>query len=255
MYIACCENCRYLDLLQNEAAKCPRCKGKMVSLDVDSAVWNAMSKEDKEAVLDEKVPRPQDVRELFREWLALKTGLEEAAPEEEAAFEEGEVSEEITPEEDTSEESDSVSYETEFEEVVAEEPAPEEAANVETEQEEPASEQKGPEEKDVEPAVEYPRIIEYVYVCYKCNSIAGHDGENEGYYCPECGSAMVETGFDTIEWANLSKEEKRNVMEGAKIRHMLTAIKEASYEDGESEKTQSIINVVGNNPYLNPERK
>ena len=187
MYIASCENCRYLDLMQNEAAKCPRCKGKMVSLDVDSAKWNSMSIEDKEALLDEKVPRQQDVKELFEEWFALKTDKEE----------------------DTAEENETV----------------------------------------IIPAQEMPVISEYVYVCYKCNSIAGHDGKNGKYYCPDCGSDMVETGLNTLEWASLSKEEKRNATEEAKIRHMVTAIKEASYEESETEKTQNIINVVGNSKY------
>ena len=214
MHIGSCENCRYLDLMVNPANGCPRCGGRMVSLDVDSAVWNAMSAKEKEAVLDEKVPKQQDAEELFREWFALKPGGEETA--EEAAKEE-------------------VSEETAIEETVAEEVPKDEP----------------PEAAGYVSAAE-PVIREFVYVCYKCSSIAGHDGENDRYYCPECGSAMVETGLNTIEWANLSKEEKRNVMEEAKIRHMVTAIKEASYEDSENEKTQSIINVVGNNPYLNP---
>ena len=193
MYIASCENCRYLDLMQNEDAKCPRCKGKMVSLDVDSAKWNSMSIDDKEALLDEKVPRQQDVKELFEEWFALKTDKEEGTSEPEAT-----------------------EPETETETV---------------------------------PAQEMPVVSEYVYVCYKCNSIAGHDGASDRYYCPDCGSDMVETGLNTLEWASLSKEEKRNATEEAKIRHMVTAIKEASYEESESEKTQNIINVVGNSKY------
>ena len=200
MYIACCENCRYLDLMLNEAAKCPRCKGKMVSLDVDSAKWNSMSIEDKEALLDEKVPRQQDVKELFEEWFALKTDKEEdtAVPD---------IAEPGTAEDDKE------------------------------------------KETVIVPAQEMPVVNEYVYVCYKCNSIAGHDGKNDRYYCPDCGSDMVETGLNTLEWASLSKEEKRNATEEAKIRHMVTAIKEASYEESETEKTQNIINVVGNSKY------
>ena len=243
MHIVSCENCRYLDLMENMTGGCPRCRGRMVSLDVDSAAWNAMSMEEREAILDEKVPRQQDAQELFREWLALKPGHEEVAEEETVPDETD--TEEVDPAETVT-----ASEEDTLEEAVIEEPAPEEPAREDT-----VLEQKAAEDNSSVPEAEYPRISEYVYVCYKCNSIAGHDGENEGYYCPECGSAMVDTGLDTIEWANLSKEEKRNVMEEAKIRHMVTAIKEASYEDSESEKTQSIIKVVGNNPYLNPERK
>ena len=216
MHIGSCENCRYLDLMVNPANGCPRCGGRMVSLDVDSAVWNTMSVKEKEAVLDEKVPKQQDAEELFREWFALKPGGEDTVAEEEDA-----------------------------KEAVVEETVAKEAPQEDLPKDDP------PETAGYVPAAE-PAITEYVYVCYKCSSIAGHDRENDRYYCPECGSDMVETGLSTIEWSNLSKEEKRNVMEEAKIRHMVTAIKEASYEDSENEKTQSIIKVVGNNPYLNP---
>ncbi len=231
MHIGSCENCRYLDLMVNPANGCPRCGGRMVSLDVDSAVWNTMSVKEKEAVLDEKVPKQQDAEELFREWFALKPGGEDTVAEEEDAKEE--AAKETAVEE------------TAVEEAVVEETVAKEAPQEDLPKDDP------PETAGYVPAAE-PAITEYVYVCYKCSSIAGHDRENDRYYCPECGSDMVETGLSTIEWANLSKEEKRNVMEEAKIRHMVTAIKEASYEDSENEKTQSIINVVGNNPYLNP---
>ena len=77
----------------------------------------------------------------------------------------------------------------------------------------------------------------YVYVCYRCNSIAGRDG-----ICPECGSDMIQVGYTAREWSFLSKQEKRQAAEDAKIRHMVSAIMEAPIDDSES--VQSIINVV-----------
>ncbi len=78
-----------------------------------------------------------------------------------------------------------------------------------------------------------------VYVCYRCNSIAGVEG-----ICPECGSDMINTGYTARQWAFLSKEEKRQAAEDAKIRHMVSAIQEATFEDPDDVSTQSIINVV-----------
>ncbi len=103
-----------------------------------------------------------------------------------------------------------------------------------------------PEEEEPQPEEQIPEDNEYVYVCYKCNTIAGHDGEQEEYFCPECGSDMVEVGRSTREWSNLTKEEKRKLTEEAKIAHMVLAIKEASKEENEGVSTPNIINVVKN---------
>ncbi len=99
-----------------------------------------------------------------------------------------------------------------------------------------------PEEPEDEPVEEH----DFVYVCYKCNTVAAHDGQQEGYYCPECGSDMVAVGYTTDKWADLTKEEKRRIAEDAKISHMVSAIKEASYEENEGVSTPKIINVVKN---------
>jgi len=107
---------------------------------------------------------------------------------------------------------------------------------------ETASSPEGKPETEAEPEEAY----EQVYSCYKCNSIASHDGAKDRYYCPECGSDMIIVGFTTKEWADLCKEEKRNAIEEAKIRHMVSQIKKVSYDDSESVTTQSIINVVDN---------
>lgn len=85
---------------------------------------------------------------------------------------------------------------------------------------------------------------EYVFICYKCNTVTAHSDENAGYYCPECGSDMVPSGYDTVDWAYLSKEEKRKVTEDSKIRYMVGQIKKTSYDD--SETVSRVIKVVKN---------
>ncbi len=101
-------------------------------------------------------------------------------------------------------------------------------------------------EEDPEEAAAKSVNTEFVYVCYKCNTISGHDGQQETYYCPECGCDMVAVGCSTDEWAEKTKEEKRKLTEEAKIAHMVSAIKEASFDENEKVSTPNIINVVKN---------
>ncbi len=177
MHIACCENCRYLDLFEVIGAKCPRCGDRMVSLGIESSHWNIMSEEARKTVIAERFPRAEDNKNIDELFAQPIPGREETRKTEEAK------------------------------------------------QEEPK---------------------EFVYVCYKCNTISGHDGQQDGYYCPECGSDMVEVGCSTDEWANKTKEEKRRLTEEAKIAHMVNAIKEASFDESEGVSTPNIINVVKN---------
>lgn len=102
-----------------------------------------------------------------------------------------------------------------------------------------AQEEQQPDEKG------YSAPDEKVYVCYKCNAIAGHNDEHDRYYCYECGSDMIDIGMTTREWAQLSKEEKREAIEGAKIRHMVTDIKKVSFDDDDGGALPNVINVVG----------
>ncbi len=178
MHIACCENCRYLDLYESLSGKCPRCGDRMVSLGIESSHWNSMSEEARKTVIAERFPRAEDnenIDELFAEPIKGR----EIVPEAEEAAKQAEES-------------------------------------------------------------------EFVYVCYKCNTVAVHNGQQDAYFCPECGSDMVSVGFSTVEWADKTKEEKRKLTEEAKIAHMVSAIKEASLDENERVSTPNIINVVKN---------
>lgn len=194
MHIGCCENCKYLDLIEGETGECPRCGGQLESLGIPSDEWNRMGASARKSVIDAKFPPPE--------------------PEPE-------------PERTVEEQADFVAelFKTPVE-VKEEEP------------EIPAYRQP--------PVIPEPEEKEYVYVCYKCTTIAAHDDERGTYYCPDCGSDMIPTGITTFRWSDLSKEEKRRAAEDAKIAHMVTAIKDSTFDDSEGEVTQSIINVVAN---------
>ncbi len=50
MFIGCCKNCKYLDLVnENTENECPRCSGIMMSLGVTSEEWNRLNENDKQS--------------------------------------------------------------------------------------------------------------------------------------------------------------------------------------------------------------
>lgn len=165
MHVGCCENCKYLDLMDSVPKKCPRCGADFVSLGIESAQWNSMSDEEREETLAKRFPKPDPA--LWSE---------------------------LWPDPD-------------------------------------------PEAEAVE---QHPK--EYVFICYKCNTVTAHADEDAGYFCPECGSNMVPSGYDTVEWAYLSKEEKRRVTEESKIHYMVGQIKKVSYDDDDT--VSRVIKVV-----------
>ncbi len=84
-----------------------------------------------------------------------------------------------------------------------------------------------PEEK---PLQYNKNLNEYVYACFNCDSIASHESEDSKYYCPDCGSDMMWTGFTVYEWGKLSIRAKRNAMENAKIRYIESKIKKTDFK-------------------------
>lgn len=229
MNIGCCEKCRYLDLIETTGGKCPRCLGSMVSLNIDTVKWNRLSIIDKEETINRVVPRIP-VSEVFMELVR-----DEEPKEQPVVFPKPKIRQVSTRE-------DILKQDTVPIPVIGHIPGPgeedEPKANIKPE---PEAEQKPQPDLVQGPDVKF----DMVYACYKCNSIAGHDGVLDRYYCSECGSAMVDIGITTREWADLSKEDKRRVTEEARIRHMVTAIKKASYDESDEEHMQNIINVVG----------
>lgn len=264
MHIGCCKNCRYLDLIENVDSECPRCGANMVSLNVGTRAWNRMSVSDKEDLINRVVPRIP-VSEVF---MQLVNGTEPEpeqkakpmqapVPDPEPIFR---VSADITAEPETEPE---WNEEPELEEPKLQTPTQQvKDTPIPEQREEEVSEPEPAQESVMEPVVEAAPVpiakmvsqpvrssdikFDMVYVCYKCNSVAAHDGVQDQYYCSDCGSDMVDIGLTTREWADLSKEEKRQVAEEAKIRHMVNAIKNSSFDEGENVSTPNIINVVQN---------
>ncbi len=227
MHVGYCENCKYIDLMENVGAVCPRCRTDLSSVGIDSSEWNALNPFEKDALIKDRFP---SFNELF--------GIEEKEPEDEPE----EAVEEAVEETEAKEPED---------EPVEEEPVTESMLSEEPAEEIPEEKAPEPVEERVEqtnPAPDYDDgfATEYVYVCYKCNSVAGHDGSQDKYFCADCGSDMVSTGYTVRGWADLSKDTKRKVTEDAKIMHMVSEIKRDDYGDSGAVHTPSIIKVVKN---------
>ncbi len=271
MHIGFCENCRYIDLIENMAYGCPRCGNSLTPMGISSNEWNEMSEEERDEKIREKFPTHEDL------WGPRVSAAPEPEESDQTNEEEGIrdaeepwVIEEVVKktEDETSDTWDVEEAVEEAEEDIADVPeielAPipeqlaesikQEAAEPEPEPEpepvqavlsvqQPESEAGSESETETEPLSD---DEEYVYVCYKCNSIAGHDRSHDRYYCTDCGSDMVNVGYTVRQWADLSKEEKRKVSENAKIVHMVREIKRDNYEESEADHTPSIIKVVKN---------
>ncbi|MBR1450823.1 MAG: hypothetical protein IJ591_03810 [Lachnospiraceae bacterium] len=226
MYIGCCENCKYVDLVENVTGVCPRCGGIIESCGIESSAWNAMGDDERAKIIAGKFSEDDEITDVIDD---SKTDA-------------------ITKEENTEQGITRDIQKTEPEET--EVPDVPEAEEPEAESEEETAEDETESGEDLEDdeyddeEYESDDDIEKVYVCYKCSSVATHSGRQDTYYCKECGSDMVDVGYSTDKWAMLTKEEKRNVTEDAKIKHMVLKIKNTTYDDEENVTTQNIINVV-----------
>lgn len=239
MYIGCCENCKYVDLVENVTGVCPRCGGIIESCGIESSAWNAMGDDERAKIIAGKFSESDEITGVIDD---NKT---------DAIADEADTEREITCDiQKTETEETEITETPEAEETETES---EEGTSVETEEatehkeatesgEDPEDDTKDDEYNDEE--YESDDDIEKVYVCYKCSSVATHSGRQDTYYCKECGSDMVDVGYTADKWAMLTKEEKRNVTEDAKIKHMVLKIKNTTYDDEENVTTQNIINVV-----------
>ena len=225
MYIGCCENCKYVDLVENVTGVCPRCGGIIESCGIESSAWNAMGDDERAKIIAGKFSESNEITDVIN----------------------GSKTDTITKEENTEQEI-TCDIQTEPEETVTsdapeiEEPEAESEDEITEDETESGEDLEDDEYNDEE--YESDDDIEKVYVCYKCSSVATHSGRQDTYYCKECGSDMVDVGYTADKWAMLTKEEKRNVTEDAKIKHMVLKIKNTTYDDEENVTTQNIINVV-----------
>ena len=214
MHVGCCENCRYIDLVENWPGGCPRCGGQMVSLCVDTDHWNRMNPEGRKSlimnILTEPKLRPTSTPEF------------ELDPDKKE-----EVINELVQKADTRDVQVRQAKEALHEARLAE-----------------ASVEKAKKIIENETINEQKSTHEYVFVCSRCNSIMPHLRDGEKLYCEDCGSEMLDSGYRTTAWVNLSKEEKRDITSEAQLQHIIRAIKQVSNDDNDDEHIQSIVNVV-----------
>ena len=303
MHVGCCENCRYLDLVENLPNGCPRCGRRMVSLGVDSVVWNSMHPEARKAVIirvltepelrpgsesevtsqsirgnnsednltehapkvepeteseseSQKQARPLTGQERLSQLKAerkrqakLKAEQERLAELERARQEEEQRRlEKLKAEQERQEKlrAEAIKQaEIRGEQIRLAELAIEEARRTEQlVEEEQQAHIRAEKKRLAEEKAEKERAAGYVFVCCKCDTITSHDRSSYIYYCTECGSIMVDTGYKTSDWAAMSKDEKRQISEGVKLRYMVNEIEKASGHDKDAENMQSIIDVV-----------
>lgn len=256
MHVGLCLNCRYIDLMENvgtapnAGAVCPRCGIEMSSLGVRTDEWNALSAKGKDKLIREKFPTHEELFGTQQDDTDEAVEEVETAETVEPVRESPETAE--FPDDSAEEVSEGISEESPKEQEQADEPEDSgETVNIKELFGEAATagldvfgEDGGVEEASAEESEPDEYDLNRVYVCYKCNSVASHDGAQERYYCYECGSGMVGTGYTIRQWSDLSKEEKRKVTEDAKLMHMLSEIKRDDYGDGGPDHTPSIINVV-----------
>ncbi len=231
MYIGCCENCKYVDLVENVTGVCPRCGGIIESCGIESSAWNAMGDDERAKIIAGRFSESNEITGVIDDG---KT---------DAITKEADSEREITCDIQKTEPEETVTSDApEAEETEAE--SEEEIAEDERESEENSEDEEYEDDEYNDEEYESDDDIEKVYVCYKCSSVATHSGRQDTYYCKECGSDMVDVGYTADKWAMLTKEEKRNVTEDAKIKHMVLKIKNTTYDDEENVTTQNIINVV-----------
>lgn len=214
MHVGCCEKCRYIDLVENWPDGCPRCGGQMISLCVDTDHWNRMNPEGRKSLIMNILTEPK-LRPASTPVFELDPGKKE------------EVINELVQKADTRDVQVRQAKEALHEARLAE-----------------ASVEKAKKIIENETINEQKSTHEYVFVCSRCNSIMPHLRDGEKLYCEDCGSEMLDSGYRTTAWVNLSKEEKRDITSEAQLQHIIQAIKQVSNDDNDDEHIQSIVNVV-----------
>lgn len=188
MIVGVCEKCRYVDLIENPDAICPRCGANIVSLGVGSAQWNKMNHPEKTALINSRFPEP-DPSAAPLQGAGENHDIREPNPESGSG---GSL--------------------------------PDTAASQE------AGAGAVPQEDENSGGFFNGKLDDYIYICYKCDKTTSHDYTSDKYYCPECGSDMIWTGFTTYEWSKLSIRAKRNAADNSKIRYIETKIKKTDFK-------------------------
>ena len=199
MHVGCCENCRFIDLVEDHPDGCPRCGGKLVSLCVDCAHWNRLNAEGRKSlimhILTEPKLRPLSMPEFELDPQQKQTVISDLVKK----ADDRDV--QVRHAEDAIHESRMVEKSV-----------------------------KKAQQEVVRTAINEKRLNEkFAFVCSKCNCTAEYIRRRKKYYCTACGSPMLDSGYKVEDWAELSKEEKDKVISNEQFKHLVKLIRDTHH--------------------------
>ena len=189
MHVGCCEKCRFIDLVENHPNGCPRCGGHFVSLCVDSVHWNRLNTEGRKAlvmhILTEPKLRPASIPEFELDPEFKKTVIDDLVKK----ADDRDV--QVRHAKDAVHESRMVEM----------------------------SVQKAQQDLLRSVIDEKKATQEYAFICSKCGGIAGHVRRFNKYYCIDCGSEMLDSGYSFNYWQSFPKEKQDKLISDAQFQH------------------------------------
>ncbi|MCR5673623.1 MAG: hypothetical protein K6F87_07920 [Lachnospiraceae bacterium] len=195
MHVGCCENCRFIDLVEDHPDGCPRCGGKLVSLCVDTVHWNRLNAEGRRSLIMHILTEPK-LRPLSSPEFELDpdqkenviSALVKKADERDVQVRHAEN--EI--------------FESRMVEKSINRAQQELARSVINEK---LSKQR------------------YAYFCCKCNYTTEKVRQRKKFLCPACGSEMLDSGYKIEDWTALSGEERVKIIANAQFEYIVRSIK------------------------------
>ena len=198
MHVGCCENCRFIDLVEDHPDGCPRCGGKLVSLCIDSVHWNKLNAAGRRLlvmqVLTEPQLRPMPVPEFELDPEQKKTVIDDLVKK----------------------------ADDRAVQVRHAESAILEARMVE----------KGVRKDQMKLARsvidEKKSKQKYAFICSRCYYSTESVRRSEQICCTGCGAKMLDTGYKAEDWALLSAEEKEKIISDTQFGYIVKSIRNES---------------------------
>ena len=195
MHVGCCENCRFIDLVEDHPSGCPMCGGKLVSLNVDSVHWNRLNAAGKRLLIMNMLTEPK-LRPL-------------SVPE----FE-------LDPEQKDKVVSSLVKKADDRDVQVRH------AENEILESRKVEKDIKKDQQKLIRSVINEKRSMQkYFFICSRCDFSAAHIRHKEKYICHECGAEMLDTGYKIEAWQALPEEEKRKIISETQYQFIVRSIR------------------------------
>ncbi|MCR5591297.1 MAG: hypothetical protein K6F73_07150 [Lachnospiraceae bacterium] len=195
MHVGCCENCRFIDLVEGNPDGCPRCGGKLVSLNVDSVHWNRLNPAGKRMLVMQMLTEPQ-----LRPMTIPEFELE---PEQKDEV----VSKLVKKADDRDVQVRHAENEILESRKIEKDIRTDQQKLIRSVINEKKSKQK------------------YAFICSKCDCISYHVRHGDKYLCPECGSLMLDAGYKADAWSALSEEDRRKITSETQYRFIVKSIR------------------------------